>query len=286
MGYPRRRKKRAGSGNPVNVRESFESVSDYFDASKRGARPNESSHAPDGDFRQTESFEAALAIARYGWPQGARDVQRIRERIEDRLLTKIKKQETTHDVAGCMVDVGRFCDGVPECMVDFTEEDGHGVRTIRIAFNAGYPCIMKTNEINTWGAAIVALVDAFEHAGTRVELDAVIHLNGCGASEMHHRINVKSAQDSLDIDRLSFIAAHPSFLRRIVFGVMEGMSDHARREMNVGGGYGYCRTSPKTEDVAIMIQTPHEEGIGTTTESAVNWIVRNLTANGVEIESE
>lgn len=282
----RRRRKKKGSGNPVNVRESFESVADYFATSEKRARADESSHASDSGFRQTESFDAALAIARFGWPEGARCVQDIRERIEDKLLTRIVKQTTQYDVSGSFVDVGRFCSGDPEHMVEFSEQEAHGLKTIRIAFNAGYAAVTTEEQINLWGAAIVALVDSFEHAGTRVELDAIVHLNGCGASEMYHLINVKQAHDPLDIDRLSFIAAHPSFLRRIVFGVMEGMSEHERREMNVGvgGGYGYCRTTPAAEGTDITIQTPREENFSNVA-GAVAWIENHLRNNCVEIDA-
>lgn len=282
----RRRRKRRDSGpeGSVNVKRDFATVSEYFDASQASARANESSHTGSEYFTKTENFAAALDIGRFGWPEGARNVQRIREMIEDKLLTRIVKQSVSYDVSGSYVDVGRFCEGDPEHMVEFSEQEAPGIKTIRLAFNAGYAAVTETEHVETWGAAIVALVDAFEHAGTRVDLDAIVWLRGNGESSMLHTVNVKSAQDSLDIDRVSFIAAHPSFLRRVTFGVMEGMSTHERREMNVNCGYGYCKRAPDMPGVDVLIQSPTESPLKTIG-AAISWIEDTLKANGVEINA-
>jgi hypothetical protein len=272
------------SRNTVKIDRVFNSVTDYYLHSDKVKGGRDSSCCGSYNFTKTDSFASALTLGRFGWPEGTRRVQDIRERIEGKLLTRITRQEMEHNVTGCTVDVGRYCDGIPDNMLEFTEEQGIGTRIIKIAFNAGYSGSTSEDQINTWGAAIVALVDAFEYAGTRVELDAIVDINGNGASNMRHTINVKRATDALDIDRVSFVAAHPSFLRRITFGVMEGESPEARSAFNINNGYGYCHECPAIDGVDVLIQDPGHNGQLREINRAIAWIEKTLKENGVEIE--
>lgn len=184
-------------------------------------------------------FDEAIALCEKGWPEGAKKLAPAQFSAE---AGTEKFMEPVYDVAGDDVDVGRFVEGDPECMISYEVREKQG-KTVRIGFSCCYSCGTATETIIKCGREVVAAVDAAEREGYRVELTAEWAIAGGGKyneSIILTQVVVKQAQDALDIDSVAFVIAHPSAFRRMVFGVWEQLPTAVREGFNVvrSGGYG------------------------------------------------
>jgi hypothetical protein len=128
-------------------------------------------------------------------------------------------QTIRYDVAGDDVNVGRYLDGEPECMANYETELGHGNRCVVVSINGSMSADISADLIENRGAAVCALIDCLESAGYRTEVHVYTGVRQVNVPVVN--VCVKQAQDRLDLTRLAYCLAHPSFLRRQVFRFLE-----------------------------------------------------------------
>ena len=80
-------------------------------------------------------------------------------------------------------------------------------------------------EITNWGVSILSYIDRLEDEGYSAEV--VVSSCACG-SEITGRLLdfslvAKESGEALDLDKLAFIIAHPSFIRRLYFAVIQSL---------------------------------------------------------------
>lgn len=235
------------------------------------------------------TFTEAVNLAKLGWIDKANDIQSISAPIIDKLTSLIEKHSITYDVEGIGIDVARYLDGEPECWQKWESEtvEGHGTKHIKILFNVGVSAGISTEVITAKGSAIVALIEALEYSGCRVQLTVTMSY---GAWEFY--TTIKSSDQPLDLPRVAYALAHPSMLRRIVFRLLECQPEW--KSLDAGGCYsgngnGYnWRTNPsemKNSDVYVC-----ESYLGqpqwTNTQSTEKWIMEELKKQGISIRKE
>jgi len=196
----------------------------------------------DRSWAGTDSFEEAMKLAREGWAEGLKDISDLSEEIWDVVGQEIKKQDFHYDVQGCVLDVDRFLVGEPENMIEFHEEEeiGHG-KIVKIRVNNVASCGVSAKTMFLRGAAVVALIDALEKLGFSCEVytaDALARRWRGDEEVLQYEVELRGPGDVLDMDRLAFGLAHPSWLRRMVFSAMEQEERDIREKFRVGGGYG------------------------------------------------
>lgn len=216
-----------GIGNKALRR--YESWQEYVDTA--AARPD---HGRTGKFYGGVDFAGALAMARQGY-QGARaEVDALTEKISDHITPILKPAfESYFDVSGGMVDVGRFLDGEPECMVETRlVEIAKPGRVISILVNGCFSAGISQTQFRQRGAAIVGLVDALEKCqySTEVWLE-VSH------KTVSYLVKVKGAEDMLDIDILMFAIGHEACFRQLSFAIQDGEKASLQVGSNSGMGY-------------------------------------------------
>jgi len=233
------------------------------------------------DFTGTEDFASAVTIARHGWPEGARRVRDIAGGLQHNLEAHIVKQASYYDIEGADVNVGRYLDGNPDCMINFRKAERTGSPVVTISVNASLGGGHGTDIIEARGAAIAALVDLMEMAGVRVELWAGSLTQGRSKTDTYaQRVCIKQANDALDIDRVAFCLAHPSFLRRLSFAERDLCSDDTQRKaMGYGkfdGGYGMAI---EIIDPDMQLHVPSYNNDSRNwkhSDAAKNWIIEQL----------
>jgi len=276
--------------------DSYEQVLDNADLDL--PLSNRSSHSESsGAWYGTRSFWEASKLAREGWPEGLEKIAALSERIGTVVGQYVQGQSLVHDVQGAYVDVGRFLEGDPENMIDFAEELklGDGGRIVKLVIDTGASCGITGDQIFRRGAAIIALVDALEKAGLVAEIELLYLTN----SEGHHRgkqaqsqirFLVKRAGENIELDRIAYLFAHSSWIRRHAFALQEGQSEEYRRLFGIGSGcYGYpCNKLPEqfTGDGIIAIDALGSGDRYTTQAwnseaSAIAWVLDQLKAQGV-----
>lgn len=164
------------------------------------------------------SWEGALELANYGWPEGRRDFHQY-------MAAAVQKLESNRpafgfDVAGMYPQVPRFVAGDPMSMVTDDPQFSRSKRIIPIYVSCSFSASVDKQRIINRGSAICGLIDIIEDANNSVELIVYEHTQGESIREWCD-IRLKAAGEPLDLDRLAFALAHPAFLRRLNFARQE-----------------------------------------------------------------
>lgn len=169
------------------------------------------------DWLGNATYDEALSLARNGWPTGTAKVQGLTANITSKLTSLIEVPTIQYDVTGMDYDIGLYLSGRPECWYNFENsvQEGTGTTIVRMVYNYGARFSVSPEAMIARGVVAASLVVLLEQTGRRVELIA------CNRTEegTDIRIPVKMADWDLDIDRLSFILAHPAMLRRLGFAI-------------------------------------------------------------------
>ena len=182
-------------------------------------------------------LEGCVDMAFSGWAHGgdrARAFQlEVVDYIESLGLDGLDTVES-YDVSGAFVDVGAFCEGEPECMVEYEEQMMPRQRVVRIFAQVNHNSYVESDQMVRRGVAICGLVDALENHGLRCEVwgvDSVRAKPETGRPRLfQHAVCLKKADQPLALDRLVFAVAHPAFF----FGILAS----ARTEMH---GFSFGR---------------------------------------------
>lgn len=250
----RRSARPSANGTGATFRFPFGSMEELVAYASK-AKTSEQSHRDDAD---TVRFSGAtwnetVTMARHGWPEGAKRAKGLLEHLEMPLHENVHSG-TYHDVTGSYVDVGEYVQGVPECMVEF-KEDTRPARFARVLVSASYSGGFSTKQMINRGVAIAAAIDALESQGVRCDVEVIMPCGGYPDGLSVITLPVKQATDPMNLDTLIFAVAHPSYLRRLVFAVMECQDEAYRLRFSVGGSYGHVKSIPN-EPGALIFNSP------------------------------
>lgn len=276
--------------NAPDFVRAFESLDDAITCAMEG--PNNVSDRASrrkgkafAEWTGTATFGDAVQLAREGWSEIRPDIDRIVSGIRDEVTQITRKRIVTRrSVAGGAVNVGRMMSGDPRCMkrIRFEPTPATG-RVVKIVVNAAASSAVSPEQIRKRGAAIVALVEAIHLSGASTEITVAQRVVGRTSTNRGYqvRIKVKRAEDRLDINTLMFAVAHPSMLRRIVFGVEERESGEIREEFGLmpGGGYGVPAKLADTDmsEFGIVVDMPNGYRNEQINQEPVEWIRGTLT---------
>ncbi len=199
------------------------------------------SPVPSQEWDYLEGWSGAVRLASTGWPDGTARALKLTAPLVDKLGAFLRTEEWLYDVEGAGIDVGRFCEGVPECWQtpDVRTVEGPG-RLIRLVLHAWISAGVPARTIEGRGAAVLAFVMLAEQAGFQVAIEwvkAVRDKTG-QAPSLTVAVPLKAWGDPVDADRLAFAIAHPACYRRLMFRAMELSPFAAGMNARPGGGYG------------------------------------------------
>lgn len=193
-------------------------------------------------------------------------------------LAEVSDYTTRHDVSGTDVDVGRFLDGEPECMVDFQPGPAQR-RTVTVAFNVFISSGVDRQRFLRRGAAIAALVDALERSGLRCEV--IMHFRGMGRREVLDVETVlKPVAEPLDLERLAFAACDVSVCRRLVLAYGAALTE---RESCWHPKHG-ARPAPERKVGDVYLDGLVLGGPWGSDREAAAWVLDRLREQGVELQ--
>lgn len=206
------------------ISKRFGSVSEYVDyaATMRHGRGHLISSGRTA-FTGTETFADAVKLAFAGWKDGIGDVNAIRGAIKPKGLNP--RSYVRRSVVGPgTFNMGAIVQGRPDAYVQLRKSNeikhGNG-KIIRIVENISVSAGVSTDVIQTRGAAILALCDALESQGRRVEIVLGMGLSLRGENREVF-VTTKKAGETINLPKLAFAMAHPSMMRRLMFAIVEG----------------------------------------------------------------
>jgi hypothetical protein len=179
------------------------------------------------------TYEQTLDVARYGWPEGLKEVTAI-ETEHANLFEDRASQGITMDVRGFIPIVPNLLAGFPENMLNI-EPVYRPEPIIKIVVNPYANWTIEKRKFIEYGCAIMGLIDSIEADGISVEMDMAY----CIASKHSKRnikltVNIKTAGQPLDRDRIIFALAHPCTFRRFVFRWIEQDENYESHSMGHG----------------------------------------------------
>ncbi len=246
-----------------HIETKYESLGEYLrfiEQGKTRTGMDEDSNDAGRDWNgNTRNREHAIQIARNGWPTGAQNLESLIKGV----LPAVKLGDVptfSMDVAGAYPIAPYAAAGDPCAMVTLGSEPKRA-RVARFVLNICNLCTVSPKSIMAWGSAVLALVDSLENQDIRCEIVCCSNAEA-GDQRFSTIINVKQAGDPLDIDRLAFVIAHPSMLRRLWFRGVEiqpGLRSTAWKY-----GYGHSLNfAPPGEELSFYIKSAGHYGCGT-----------------------
>ena len=240
-------------------------------------------------FTGTASLDDAIMLARRGWPDGLKTIERLRAEIDKALAGKVPVNEPSFDISGDWLDVGRYLSGEPEnfgTMVDYGKRtDAPIASIIRLVVNVATSAPIGEQTTLTRGAAAIVLVDMLERHGIRVRVDLVdVTTNHTKTEALENYVTVKEEGEPVNLDKLAFFLAHRSSLRRLFFSVAEHQPDSVRRLFGIGqdfGSYGLPGTASDRGDVyldRILSAADWSDAL------TMAWLKKTLIEQGIKIE--
>lgn len=275
----------------------YNSLDSFIQACQdRRYRNGASSETNRGGWHGSNSFEHATQLAMEGWTEKRGLVDDLSAGLIHAIRENMKPAvEYIDGFSGSSVMMGRYMQGNPRCVMRpiITEEVGTQ-RTTRILINAIASASVDPDVIMRRGIAVVALVELLAAANRSSEIFMESPISGRslhGNSKKRKYtilVQIKHSSDVLDINKLMFAMAHPSFLRRFIFAYEEGEESKIRRGFGIQPeGYGYGMPIPsvmKNEVNADIVLEKVNYGETWNVKDSVDWIIRQLEAVGVTIE--
>lgn len=235
------------------------------------------------------SWEETVNLGRYGWYKKADKFKKMVGPLVEKISNLIPRDEYFFDMEGVDFDVAKVIIGEPEQWLQHTTvlSPGKGRKIFKIITTISGNCHLSAEQLEWRGTAAMALAECLEIAGFGTEIvracvDRSQEENYCYLG----LTTVKRADETLDLPRLAFAIAHPASFRRLDFRIIESIPGLC--ESSCGwGGYGRAVDLPKEiiggSDVIAIGYDDNIDQIDSQ-ESAFNWVLAQLKAQGVDVD--
>lgn len=195
-------------------------------------------YSGDWGWNGCDSYEQALDLLRNGYVD---KVEEIRKEVDKSVRGQSKRIKFSNDIVGYAPIVPLAILGVPTSMINSTMKSIK-TKVIEICYDMTCNCGTSSDKIINIGVEFLKVIAGLEMQGYRVKLTAVQTYSGYNYTNIL-KINLKSANQPLDLKRISFPTMHTGFFRVIGF---DWYSKTPRGRYL--GGYGHALTYEFKED--------------------------------------
>lgn len=259
-------------------------------ANERADDSRESRRIGRDEFSGVGSFDAARKLASEGWPEGRLRVTRFSASIGDRVRSRMRRTEYEAAEYGPIFDIGAFLADDPYMMLRPFETDalstGRGA-IVKVVASLGARADVTHAVYTMRGAAVVALVDALESTGRRVDLVGTYSATrSYGDGRLDVAVQLKRPDQMLNADVLSFALAHPASLRRIGFAIRENAPTALRRHVfndSLNGGACASAVHPLAAAADVTIGPAFYEPAWFNEASATAFVLDVLAKQGIAL---
>lgn len=214
------------------------------------------------DWAKTKSFEEALELFESGWFEEFDTFLSQKKQIDKYFPYIAQKRNYHNSVCGSVPNVVNAIRNLPLSMRR-TYKDNNNQNIITINYNCSYPWDTTKKQIFVNGLLTLSLIDFFESLGYRVDLK-FYEISKTGNQILFTDIVFKSSGEKINLQKLYFAFCNPSFLRRLLFRVVETTPGLVREWTS---GYGRCMPTDEVKkilnisDNTIFINWPLQMGV-------------------------
>lgn len=242
----------------------------------------------DSHYGGTKDLEDCLELARKGWPHGRDKLVKFKGELDNIVTGGVIKADTYIAEAGDEVEIGRYLDHEPECMINYRMREfsgGKGGRVAKLLVNVTSSAGIDSPMAYLRGAVALSFIDALERYGYRVELWIGEVGIQDGSASIFLRTCLKKAQEDYDIDLVAFAMCHPAVQRRMFFRLYEQVP---QEKWNVeswryGGGGTFNDPDPEVIEFGYLWHT-RQGGTINNINDAQEAFSKSLKTFGLEIE--
>lgn len=171
------------------------------------------------EWTKTKSFEEALKLFESGWYQDF-DKFLVQKKQVDKHFPYVAKKKIYHNyVCGSVPNVVNAINNLPLSMRKIYD-DNNSQNIITINYNISYPWFTTQSQIFNNGLLTLSLIDFFDSLGYRVDL-RFYEISKKGNQILYIDTILKSSGEKINLQKFYFAFCNPSFLRRIIFRVIE-----------------------------------------------------------------
>lgn len=228
---------------------------------------DESSSSGGYHFTDTHSYKEAEDLLLNGWEDGSKKLTKSLKLANAKLQQKDVKR-SINDIVGFQPNVPRYLQGIPTNMIN-KKNVKQNQKVITLTKSICYSAKVNKNDILEDSVKFLQIVQEIEKKGIRVNVYTIFHAIKDN-EEILIRTKIKSSSERLNISKMSFPLLHPSFLRRIIFKVME-------KEQRVVNGWkiGYGIPQGKHETKKLLDKNEYYIPVLISQNEALN-IVENI----------
>jgi len=188
-----------------------EFLSDIADCPQENIRNSSIENQGRTEFTGTPDYETAHKCTTEGYDMEEFNNTRATITSQSKVSSQINE---IYDVQGSYVDVGRFLEGEPECMVDFAQAPKS--QALDIFLTISEPWLITAGQMRNRAAIICCLVDDLEKMGVRCRIHVIDFRDYVKSKRSFYSVRLKNFDEPLSVAKISG-ASHPSFFRRIAF---------------------------------------------------------------------
>lgn len=214
------------------------------------------------NFTKTSSYDEAFKLFEYGWYEDFEKFLSLKKQIDKSFPYLIKKSSYFNHMCGNVPNVFNAINNIPLSMRKLYKDD-NVQKIITVYYNCSTPWFTTKEQIYMNGLLTLSLIDFFDSLGFRVNLN-FFEISVSGNQVLHIDMTFKSPGEKINLQKFYFPFCHPSFLRRIIFRVME-----TTKELKGSWtmGYGRCMNNDEVKELlkldenCIFINWPKEMGV-------------------------
>ena len=147
----------------------YDSVGEFLDTATSKPSPlqmnQRASRTKDGEWSGVD-FNSAVKLLREGWSEGYQKIKELTDKVGEIVGAKVVQDVSYYDVSGAYVDVGRFLDGEPECMVEYKPDKEMGTKNVTVVSSMSFSADVDPDEIIKNGVVAACIVDGLEIANS------------------------------------------------------------------------------------------------------------------------
>lgn len=200
--------------------DCYSNISDlYNDLKDKPRRPRASSSSEDGDyyFSKTRSLEEAYDLMIHGDNELYKQIKDTVKSLNiDKILGNVvKKSSLYNSVVGFQPNVPNFLKGIPTDMIA-EKQNKKSQKILNIVINVTVSARVRAEDIIKAGAYYYTVIDLLEKSGYRCNVYSMANFETY-SDNGYMLVKVKTDREPFNKEKVAFVIAHPSFLRRINF---------------------------------------------------------------------
>lgn len=180
------------------------------------------SEKKDYDFNGTKNIEEAKMLCLKGNSKEIDDFITLNEELKNQFLFKSQRRNFVEDVYGSRLQISKVLTGNPKSMMRLIRNEP--LKYVNVWVNCSCNCGTERNAITNRGIIISNMIKLLENNGYKVNLNFYFlarKFSGNAKEAIYIKVNIKNPGEKLDLSSTYFPLCHPSFLRRLIFAVME-----------------------------------------------------------------